>query len=78
MYLIPLAVFVVLGLVAVAWSPIFALLFFAIFMVGFFAYVGMSRRADEELAPPSTPGEESRPTHEDENTGLWGERRPQS
>jgi Flp pilus assembly protein TadB len=76
MYVIPLVVFVVLGMVAVAWSPIFALLFFAIFLVGFFVFVGMSRRADQELAPPQMPGAENRTTHEDEDTGLWGERRP--
>lgn len=76
MYVIPLAVFIVIGLVAVAWSPIFALLFFGVFIIGFFAYVGMSRRADEEMTPRQQPGAERTATSaSDEDTGLWGERR---
>lgn len=75
MYFIPLVLLAVLALVAVAWSPIFALIFFVIAFVAFLAYAGMSRRADEELAPPQTPGRQ--PHHEDETpTGIWGERRP--
>jgi hypothetical protein len=74
MYVIPLIVFILLCIVAVAWTPIFAVIFFAIFMVGFFAYVGMSRRTDEKIAPP-LPGQSATP--DDESTGMWGERRPQ-
>jgi hypothetical protein len=74
MYLIPIALIILLALIAVAWSPIFALIFFAIAFVAFLAYVGWSRRADEKLAPPETPGRQ--PQHEnDVPTGLWGERR---
>lgn len=75
MYLIPLAAFIVLGLVAVAWNPIFALVFFALFMVGFFAFIGMRPRADEQLdSPQELPNQ--KPRHDDdEDTGLWGERR---
>lgn len=75
MYVIPLIVFVFLGLVAVAWNPIFALIFFAIFMVGFFAVIGMRRRADEKLsAPRREPGREA--LSDDQDTGMWGEKRP--
>lgn len=75
MYLIPIALIVVLALVAVAWSPIFALIFFVFGFLAFLAYAGMSRRADEKLAPPEQPGRQ--PQHEDETpTGIWGERRP--
>jgi hypothetical protein len=75
MYAIPIVLIVLLALVAVAWSPIFALIFFVIAFVGFLAYTGMSRRADEKLAPPEQPGR--RPRHENEaSTGAWGERRP--
>jgi len=74
MYLIPIVLFILLGMIAVAWSPIFALIFFVIGFVAFLAYVGMSRRADEKLAPPESPGRQ--PQHEnDVPTGLWGERR---
>ena len=74
MYLIPIALFIVLALIAVAWSPIFALIFFVIGFVAFLAYAGASRRADEKLAPPEQPGRQ--PQHENETpTGMWGERR---
>ncbi|HEV2789900.1 MAG TPA: hypothetical protein VGV69_01205 [Solirubrobacterales bacterium] len=75
MYAIPIVLIVLLALVAVAWSPIFALIIFAIGFVAFLAYAGMSRRADEKLAPPEQPGRQ--PQHENETpTGIWGERRP--
>lgn len=73
MYAIPLILIIVLALIAVAWSPIFALIFFVIGFVGFLAYAGLSRRADEKLAPPEQPGRQ--PQHEnDAGTGIWGER----
>lgn len=75
MYAIPIVLIVLLALIAVAWSPIFALIFFVIGFVAFLAYAGMSRRADEKLAPPEQPGRQ--PQHENETpTGIWGERRP--
>lgn len=75
MYLIPIALIILLALIAVAWSPIFALIFFAIGFVVFLAYVGMKPRADEKLAPPEQPGPQ--PHNEDGTpTGIWGERRP--
>ena len=74
MYLIPIALIILLALIAVAWSPIFALIFFVIGFVAFLAYAGLSRRADQKLAPPETPGRQ--PQHEsDVPTGPWGERR---
>lgn len=75
MYLIPIALIIILALIAVAWSPIFALLFFAVGFIAFLAYVAMKPRADEKLAPPELPGRQ--PHNEDETpTGIWGERRP--
>jgi hypothetical protein len=75
MYAIPIVLIVLLALIAVAWSPIFALIFFVIGFVAFLAYAGLSRRADEKLAPPEQPGRQ--PQHENETpTGIWGERRP--
>jgi hypothetical protein len=75
MYLIPIAVIILLALIAVAWSPIFALVFFVLGFFVFLAWAGMNRRADEKLAPPEQPGPQ--PQHEDETpTGIWGERRP--
>jgi hypothetical protein len=75
MYLIPIALIIILALIAVAWSPIFALIFFALGFAAFLAYVSMKPRADEKLAPPEQPGRQ--PHNEDETpTGIWGERRP--
>jgi hypothetical protein len=47
MYAVPLIVIVLLAIVAVAWSPIFALIVFAIFFALFLVYVGLGRRADQ-------------------------------
>jgi len=75
MYLIAIGLIILLALIAVAWSPIFALVLFAIGFVGFLAFVAMKPRADEQLAPPVRPGPQ--PHHEDDTaTGMWGERRP--
>jgi hypothetical protein len=52
MYLIPLAVIIFLALVAVAWSPIFAIVAFAIFFLLFLAYIGLARRADQSGDSP--------------------------
>jgi positive regulator of sigma E activity len=52
MYVIPLVVLLVLALIAVAWSPIFALVIFGILFVLFLGYVGISRRADEKATTP--------------------------
>lgn len=77
MYVIPIVFIVLLALIAVAWSPIFALIIFAIGFVAFLAFVSTRPRADERLAPPEQPGRQ--PRHEDETpTGIWGERRPSS
>jgi hypothetical protein len=75
MYLITIALIILLALIAVAWSPIFALIIFAIGFVAFLAWAAMNRRADEKLAPPEQPGRQ--PHNEDGTpTGIWGERRP--
>ncbi len=75
MYWLPILILVLIGIVAVAWSGIFALILFAIGFVGFIAYVAMRPRADEKMAPPERPG--AQPHNEDDTpTGLWGERRP--
>jgi hypothetical protein len=50
MYVIPLIVIILLAIVAVGWSPIFAVIAFAILFVLFLAYVGLSRRADQGSA----------------------------
>jgi hypothetical protein len=72
MYAIPLIVVVLLALIAVAWSPIFALVFAVPAFVLFLAYIGVSRRADEKIKPP-TGGPKT--VESDEPKGIWGEPR---
>lgn len=74
MYFIPLVLIVVLALIAVAWSPIFALIVFVAGFVAFLAYTAMKPRADEQLAPPEQPGRQPH-SEDDTPTGIWGERR---
>jgi hypothetical protein len=52
MYLIPLILIIVLAIIAVAWSPIFAVVIAATLFMLFLAYVGISRRSDQKLGTP--------------------------
>ncbi|HEX6228104.1 MAG TPA: hypothetical protein VFZ41_01425 [Solirubrobacterales bacterium] len=73
MYWIPLALIVLLAVIAVAWSPVFALIIAVPLFIGFLAYRDMRPRADERMEPPR--GSAGR--HEDETPkGVWGEPRP--
>lgn len=73
MYTIPLVLLVLLAIVAVAWSPIFAVIFAAIFFVAFLGYVGMRPRADEKIEPPTGSAGKYQ---DDTPKGAWGEPRP--
>lgn len=69
MYVIPIVVLVLLAIVAVAWSPIFA----AVAFLAFLAIVGLRPRADEKIEPPTG----SAGKYEDDTPkGAWGEPRP--
>jgi hypothetical protein len=72
MYVIPLIVAVIIAAIAVAWSPIFALILFVPAFAIFLIYVGSRPRADERIRPPTgTAGK-----YEDETKkGAWGEPR---
>jgi hypothetical protein len=73
MYVVPLVMLVLLALVAVAWSPIFAVIIAAAMFVLFLAYVGLRPRADEKIDPPTG----SAGKYEDGTPkGAWGEPRP--
>jgi len=73
MYLIPLILLAIIAVIAVAWTPLFALVFAALAILGFFAYIGMKPRADEtEPAHPDAPA--TRPSAEDVSHGVWGEK----
>jgi positive regulator of sigma E activity len=52
MYVVPLIAIILLAIVAVAWSPIFAVVAFAILFFVFLVYVGFSRRADQVVGAP--------------------------
>ncbi len=72
MYLIPIVILVLLAIVAVAWSPIFAVIFAAVAFLAFLAIVGLRPRADEKIDPPTG----SAGKYEDDTPkGVWGEPR---
>lgn len=74
MYAIPIAAVVVLAVISVAWSPIFALIIAVPAFMAFLVYVGLSRRPDEEAeARAGEPDTISR--WKPEHGGMWGERR---
>ena len=56
MYLIPIVLMLLLAIVAVAWSPVFAVIVAAILFVAFLAYVGLKPRVDEKIEPPTGRG----------------------
>lgn len=72
MYAIPLILIIVLGLIAVAWSPIFALIIAVPAFVAFFVYIGMRPRTDEKMTPPTGRVEKY---EDDTPKGVWGEPR---
>jgi hypothetical protein len=72
MYALPLILLVVLAAIAVAWSPIFALIFAVPAFVAFLAYVGMKPRTDEKTEPAT--GRAGK-YEDDTPKGLWGEPR---
>jgi hypothetical protein len=73
MYVISLVVLILIAVIAVAWSPIFALIIAIPLFVVFLAYVGIKRRADEVIEPPPGP---SRTVESEGDKGIWGEPRP--
>jgi hypothetical protein len=72
MYLMPLVLVVVLTIVAVAWSPAFAVVVAALAFVAFLAYVGFKPRAGEKVEPPT--GRAGK-YEDDVPRGTWGEPR---
>jgi hypothetical protein len=73
MYLIPLILIIVLALIATVWTPVFALIIAVPLFLAFLVYIGMQRRADETIKPPSA-GPKS--IESDVPKGAWGEPRP--
>lgn len=51
MYLIPIIAIVVLGLIAVAWSPIFALVIAVVGFLVFLGLISLKPRADQVRTP---------------------------
>jgi len=73
MYVVPIVILVFLAVIAVAWSPLFAVILAGAAFVLFLVYAGMRPRADEKIEPPT--GRAGK--YEDETpTGAWGEARP--
>lgn len=80
MYLIPIIAIVILAIIAVAWSPLFALILAVIGAIAFFAYIGLQPRADEQMQPRTgqpdgtSASENAAPA---KTKGIWGEREPE-
>jgi hypothetical protein len=72
MYTIPLILIIILAAIAVAWSPIFALIIAVPVFIAFLAYVGMRPRTDEKMTPPTGRAEKY---EDDTPKGVWGEPR---
>lgn len=77
MYVIPI---IVLGLVIAAgavWSPVFALIVAVPLFMIFLAYVGFSRRADQEVSPSRGEPVSGEGVGSDarDDRGAWGEKR---
>ena len=72
MYTIPLVSIVILALIAVAWSPLFALIFAVPAFLAFLVFVGMRPRSDEKIEPPT--GRAGK-YEDDTPKGAWGEPR---
>jgi hypothetical protein len=53
MYFIPIVLMILLAIVAVAWSPVFAVVVAALLFVSFLVYVGLKPRGGEKIEPPS-------------------------
>jgi hypothetical protein len=73
-YLIPLAILLLVALVGVATSPIFALIVAVPLFGAFLAYVAFAPRADEGTQEPAVPGQPAQPKSESRTEGVWGEK----
>ncbi len=71
MYTIPLILLIVLAVVAVAWTPLFALIIAVPLFIAFLAFVGLRPRADERIQTPTAAVE----SEDDVPKGAWGEPR---
>jgi hypothetical protein len=69
MYVIPLVLIILVGIIAVAWTPIFAVLAFIVLFALFLAYVGISRRADQTRGLNRAKGAERGP-HEPSDSAV--------
>jgi hypothetical protein len=72
MYAIPIAVLLAVAVVAVAWTPLFALVVAVPLFVAFLAYIGLRPPAEERL---EAPGPARRRAETETPRGAWGERR---
>jgi hypothetical protein len=72
-YVIPLVILVVVALVGVWASPIFAVILAVPLFGAFLAYVAFAPRADEGTQEPAVPGQPAQPKSESRTKGVWGE-----
>ena len=73
MYVIPLVILVVVALVGVWASPIFAVIIAVPLFGAFLAYVAFAPRADQGTQEPAVPGQPAQPKSRSRTEGAWGE-----
>jgi hypothetical protein len=72
-YVIPLILILMIAL-AIFFSPLFALIIAALFLIGLGIYKFLGRGTEPESAPPHSHAER---TADEEETGPWGEQWPE-
>jgi hypothetical protein len=71
MYTIPIVLLLALAVIAVAWTPVFALVIAVPLFIALLAYRGLRPRADERIDTPAGAVERQ----DDVPKGAWGEPR---
>lgn len=73
MYVVPIIALALVIAIGAVWSPIFALIIAVPLFLLFLGYVGLSRRSDQRVEPPS--GAPASGEGEAEHRGgIWGEK----
>lgn len=72
MYWLPLLILFILAVIAVGWTPLFAVIIAVPAFVTYLAWVGTRRKSDEQVTPPTGRATER---EDDKPRGAWGEPR---
>ena len=72
MYVVPIIVLAVVIAIGAVWTPVFALVIAIPLFLLFLAYVGFSRRADQQMTAPA---DKPASAEEEDSGGIWGEKK---